>query len=852
MISILRNNYLIGIFLLIISINHVQGQNDLENHKKYWYYKTRLNNDFIKVGNTPPNGSNNASSPDHGESIPFNERAIEGAPYTYTGNELKLGDGGTRLGIYISALATEYRLLKNNFQDVTKVKHELFCALNAVNRIDYYAESIFSNGNMSPNLNGFFIRDDMPPNFVKNNYNHFNYYSENGIDGIGSTDRQNDRGFTQTFNSGQDVNSSDYISYLHSVSNGDPRNTQLKSTEESQDQVYYLLMGLALTSQLVDAGEQDGTNVFGYGSGETEIKKEAINISDRIIKHIKNSSGGMWQIRNPANGNAYVQIGADASAYAYPLDNLGCFIKYGQDLPFVFFSAPYVNTPLNICTDYRNFHSTVTAPPVWNTLALNDGGPTVDGQGFFHALSGICNCVYEDMILKNLNVQQAIYDLQNQINQLQQQTNNIINNFLNNLPPWVSQSNSWVQNFISQISSLFSTIINALNSTITQMLQNLFLSAKVNTTDVRLVHNTYYNNVNYTPIGGNNPTAFHLGSDAYFGILLRDVLHPNTGTVQLPGWLQFTIPTPVAGHLVIKNDMINILNGAPCEGNYNKYPNVPSPFWGASNRVDRIDAIWKANSSEGLKGEFAGTDYMLLHNLYYLREGTTSPFVDYSERKVIQNMPYSGIFSTSNKKTLGAFEYINAYNTINSNGAADYRAGKEIALLPNFSAVAGSDFGAYIAPYSCSASGSNINRMANNNSDDGFNNKITKEKKQDAYTQKQEQKQSNENDNSDRTKFNSQLDSLVKNINVQKIFTTKVEVYPNPNNGEFNIEFNLGNEDNVDVIIYDIVGKEIFNHKHVTGYLNMPINIKDYDKGIYIVRFINTNGVEFYKKITLQ
>ena len=100
------------------------------------------NNDFIKIGNTQQDYSNDENSPDHGESIPFNERGFEATPYSNTANELKLGDAGTRLGIYISALATEYRLLKNNGQNLSKIKHELFCALNAVNRIDYYAESI--------------------------------------------------------------------------------------------------------------------------------------------------------------------------------------------------------------------------------------------------------------------------------------------------------------------------------------------------------------------------------------------------------------------------------------------------------------------------------------------------------------------------------------------------------------------------------------------------------------------------------------------------------------------------------------------------------------------------------------
>ena len=75
---------------------------------------------------------------------------------------------------------------------------------------------------MNPSLNGFFIRDDVPPNFVKNNYEHFNYYTNNGINGVGNpTDRASDTGFTQTFTSGQDTNSSDYIDYLIAVRNND-------------------------------------------------------------------------------------------------------------------------------------------------------------------------------------------------------------------------------------------------------------------------------------------------------------------------------------------------------------------------------------------------------------------------------------------------------------------------------------------------------------------------------------------------------------------------------------------------------------------------------------------------------
>lgn len=44
----LKGKILIG-FITLINLCNSQI-NEVEVHKKYWYYKTRFNNDFIKVG----------------------------------------------------------------------------------------------------------------------------------------------------------------------------------------------------------------------------------------------------------------------------------------------------------------------------------------------------------------------------------------------------------------------------------------------------------------------------------------------------------------------------------------------------------------------------------------------------------------------------------------------------------------------------------------------------------------------------------------------------------------------------------------------------------------------------------
>lgn len=46
---------IIGIFFTF----QLRTQTDADNHRKYWYFKSRLNNDFLKVGTAA------------GESMPF-------------------------------------------------------------------------------------------------------------------------------------------------------------------------------------------------------------------------------------------------------------------------------------------------------------------------------------------------------------------------------------------------------------------------------------------------------------------------------------------------------------------------------------------------------------------------------------------------------------------------------------------------------------------------------------------------------------------------------------------------------------------------------------------------------------
>lgn len=840
---------------------YAQSPAEIEHHKKYWYYKSRFNNDFVSIGL------------DSGQSIPFNQRGFQWAPYNNPSNTLKTGDASAQLGLYLVVLATEYRLLKDKGQlnDLPRIKHEIFCALNAINRIDYFAEPLFGaiphsynpHSAPGPNLNGFFIRDDIPKNFVQKHYQELNYYST-GLDTNGNPkppDLNADRGFTQLNSAGQINTNSTYQSI--STRTIDPNLSDwqtnfLKTSEESQDQLYYLLIGTSLAAKLVDAGETDNGVNFPYGSGQPDLRQEAINITTRLINHV--ASNPLWNIRNPANNNAFVQIGQSALAYAYAIDNAGCFIKYGQDFPD-FVIGYYLNNP---CTDFRNAASFSSIS--WDAMVSTNGGQQVDQQGFYHALAGICNCSMEARNYLNLTVQAAIAALNTQIQNVITAMNSAIQAIqekIDKLPDWAQNALNGLLGAITAAINNANTAINGLNFLINNLTTTLFSPVKVNTTEERLIFNNYLNPVSYNGCSGGPIMNSHLGSYSYFGILLRKVLHPNF--TALPPYLQ-SVTSPITNitYPTVKQDVKNMLSSAPCEGNYNFYPgNKPGADWGVPNRFDRMDPVYKYNQSCAptvFLGEYHGLDYMLMHNLYYLAEGAAS-FNNYIDRDITTNLPMGSYFNAPNKNTMGAYEHLSASNTVNSNAAAYYRAGKEIALLPNsngnggFSAVAGADFEARIDRYPCGGSTAPADEMirANGNTNstpdyDGpfvkgnpVKNDIQKETVNQAYI------------DSVLSAFNAELEKIVKMPEyVSQDLLSKIEVYPNPSEGNFNMAFNLGNNDNVNIEVFDTMGKVVYSQRHITGFAVIPVDFSRLAKGVYLAKFENTNGELLTKKITIN
>lgn len=80
---------------------------------------------------------------------------------------------------------------------------------------------------------------------------------------------------------------------------------------------------------------------------------------------------------------------------------------------------------------------------------------------------------------------------------------------------------------------------------------------------------------------------------------------------------------------------------------------------------------------------------------------------------------------------------------------------------------------------------------------------------------------------------------------------TTFSVYPNPNNGEFTIKFS-GASGNVDLQVYDIRGRSVFNKNYTeTGDFNQNINLGNVQSGMYILN-VNDGSKTVTKKIIVQ
>jgi len=94
-----------------------------------------------------------------------------------------------------------------------------------------------------------------------------------------------------------------------------------------------------------------------------------------------------------------------------------------------------------------------------------------------------------------------------------------------------------------------------------------------------------------------------------------------------------------------------------------------------------------------------------------------------------------------------------------------------------------------------------------------------------------------------------QPEQLTTDIEENESMVGDVVIYPNPSNGQFNISYNVKNDGNYQIKIYDLLGQVVFAETHGTGIgLNtITLNLDHLGQGIYMLELISANQKEKQK-----
>ncbi|TAL62360.1 MAG: T9SS type A sorting domain-containing protein [Bacteroidetes bacterium] len=316
----MKKRQILILLLLLISCLPCNAQTAEQNHDKYWFYRYRLIRNFVKIGNC------------QGCSIPADARGFDDY------SSLHFGDG-PELGWYVAMLATEYKLLVDHNQDASETIKELYYALEAINRLDMNAEAYMSNGSQPGSLNGFFIGNDVPPNFLgdpndpQSNYHHFN------------------SGLVETHCHPQFSQPCTLFNTVSSFNDEDDPNVP-DPDEESLDMACHWLMGLSLVNKCFDGHEDVTYNGTNFMDGESRILHEARNIADRVVDWLRIHS---WIVRNPVTGNNLsIAEGGHAELLSYGYAEAACRITNKTDFTHLVSGLT--------CFDYHDYISIPDLP----------------------------------------------------------------------------------------------------------------------------------------------------------------------------------------------------------------------------------------------------------------------------------------------------------------------------------------------------------------------------------------------------------------------------------------------------------------------------------------------------------
>jgi hypothetical protein len=89
-------------------------------------------------------------------------------------------------------------------------------------------------------------------------------------------------------------------------------------------------------------------------------------------------------------------------------------------------------------------------------------------------------------------------------------------------------------------------------------------------------------------------------------------------------------------------------------------------------------------------------------------------------------------------------------------------------------------------------------------------------------------------------------------LGVQESTIQNFTLYPNPNNGDFNVQFNSTSLENIELSVYDVRGRQIYWNSYANnGFFNENIQLNNLQSGVYLVK-VKDGKNEITKKIIKQ
>ncbi|WP_338766985.1 choice-of-anchor D domain-containing protein [Bernardetia sp. ABR2-2B] len=77
------------------------------------------------------------------------------------------------------------------------------------------------------------------------------------------------------------------------------------------------------------------------------------------------------------------------------------------------------------------------------------------------------------------------------------------------------------------------------------------------------------------------------------------------------------------------------------------------------------------------------------------------------------------------------------------------------------------------------------------------------------------------------------------------------KIYPNPSTGIFKVHFGTSISENIQVTIFDGIGRKVSTHTFEKGKQDFNVNLKNQSKGMYLIHF-NQNGATYSKQLILE